>query len=73
VVGDVDPAEGISPVIRESWADPFRLKRELQGGPVFGASALTIFKFCFLSFFARLAILARRFLAFCFLRLLFSI
>ena len=42
-------------------------------GPVFGASALTAFTFCFLSFFARLAARAKRFLAVCFLRLLCSI
>jgi len=37
------------------------------------ASALIIFTFCFLNFFARLAAPARCFLAFCFRRLAFSI
>jgi hypothetical protein len=44
-----------------------------QAESVFGAFAPAGLTFCFVSFFARLAIPARCFLVFCFVRLVFSI
>ena len=59
-------------VRRAQYVFPFVLKNSYVG-PFFGATGLTTFASCFVSFLACLVATARRFLVDCLLRLLFSI